>query len=77
MCLYTGKFTDSFHSLKSFLSALLKSKIAMFEDAIIFLYAKGMTVRDIQATLQDLYHVDVSHTLISKVTDVVNEEVQQ
>ena len=49
----------------------------MFEDAIIFLYAKGMTVRDIQATLQDLYHVDVSHTLISKVTDVVNEEVQQ
>ena len=49
----------------------------MFEDAIIFLYAKGMTVRDIQATLQDLYHVDVFHTLISKVTDVVNEEVQQ
>ena len=36
-----------------------------------------MTVRDIQATLQDLYHVDVSLTLISKVTDVVNEEVQQ
>ena len=49
----------------------------MFEDAIIFLYAKGMTVRDIQATLQDLYHVDVFHTLISKVTDIVNDEVQQ
>ncbi len=36
-----------------------------------------MTVRDIQAALQDLYHVDVSPSLISKVTDVVNEEVEQ
>ncbi len=36
-----------------------------------------MTVRDIQSTLQDLYHVEVSPSLISKVTDVVNEEVQQ
>ena len=53
------------------------TKIAMLEEAILSLYAKGMTVRDIQATLQDLYHVDVSATLISKVTDVVNEEVQQ
>ena len=49
----------------------------MLEDAILSLYAKGMTVRDIQATLQDLYHIEVSHTLISKVTDVVNEEVEQ
>ena len=36
-----------------------------------------MTVRDIQATLQDLYHVDVSPLLISKVKDVVNQEVEQ
>ena len=53
------------------------TKLAMLEEAILSLYAKGMTVRDIQATLQDLYHVDVSHSLISKVTDVVNEEVEQ
>lgn len=38
---------------------------------------KYRDVRDIRATLQDLYHVDVSHSLISKVTDVVNEEVEQ
>ena len=53
------------------------TKIALLEEAIFSLYAKGMTVRDIQATLQDLYHVDMSPTLISKVTDEVNEEVQQ
>ena len=49
----------------------------MLEEAILSLYAKGMTTRDIQATVQDLYHVDVSASLISKVTDVVNEEVEQ
>ena len=53
------------------------TKSAMLEEAILSLYAKGMTVRDIQSTLQDLYHVDVSPSLISKVTDVVNEEVEQ
>ena len=53
------------------------TKTSMLEQAILSLYAKGMTLRDIQATLQDLYQVDVSPSLISKVTDVVNEEVQQ
>ena len=53
------------------------TKSAMLEDTILSLYAKGMTVRDIQTKLQDLYRVDVSPTLISNVTDVVNEEVQQ
>lgn len=46
------------------------------EDAILALYSKGMTIRDIQATLQELYHVEVSHSLISKVTEVVKEEVE-
>ena len=53
------------------------TKSALLEEAILSLYAKGMTTRDIQATLQDLYHVDVSPSLISKVTEVVNEEVEQ
>ena len=47
------------------------TKSALLEEAILSIYAKGMTTRDIQATLQDLYHVDVSASLISKVTDVV------
>ena len=53
------------------------TKTAMLKEAILSMYAKGMTTRDIQATLQDLYHVDVSPSLISKVTDAVNEEVEQ
>ena len=53
------------------------TKLGMIDQAILSLYAKGMTVRDIQATLLELYHVEVSHSLISKVTDAVNEEVEQ
>lgn len=45
-----------------------------FDDKILSLYARGMTVRDIQAQLQDLYGVEVSAGLISKVTDAVEEE---
>ena len=43
------------------------TKTAILEEAILSFYAKGMTVRYIQATLQDLYHVDVSPSLISKI----------
>lgn len=53
------------------------TKLGMIDQAILSLYAKGMTVRDIQATLLELYHVEVSHSLISKVTDAVNDEVEQ
>jgi len=45
-----------------------------FDDKILSLYARGMTTRDIQAQLQDLYGVDVSHTLISNVTEAVEAE---
>ncbi len=45
-----------------------------FDDKILSLYARGMTVRDIQAQLQDLYGVEVSAGLISNVTDAVEEE---
>lgn len=41
------------------------------EDKIIGLYAKGVSTRDIQATLQDLYGVEVSAATISAVTDKV------
>lgn len=43
--------------------------------AIISLYARGMTTRDICAHLRDLYGVEVSPDLISKVTDAVMEEL--
>lgn len=46
------------------------------DEKIISLYARGMTTRDIQAQLKDLYHVDVSATLISNVTDEVIDAVK-
>jgi len=46
-----------------------------FDDKILALYARGMTVREIQAFLADMYAVEVSPDLISTVTDAVLEEV--
>lgn len=45
------------------------------DSKILSLYAKGMTTRDIADTFKEMYDVDVSHTLISKITDGVMEEV--
>jgi putative transposase len=42
---------------------------------VLGLYAKGMTVRDIQAHLVEIYDVEVSPDLISKITDAVHAEV--
>jgi putative transposase len=46
-----------------------------FDDKIIAMYARGMTVREIQAFLREMYAVDVSPDLISRITDEVMEEV--
>jgi putative transposase len=48
-----------------------------FDDKIISLYARGMTVREIQSHLKELYAVQVSPDLISRVTDAVMEEVRE
>ena len=46
-----------------------------FDDKIIALYARGLTVREIQGFLAEMYAVDVSPNLISSVTDAVVAEV--
>jgi len=46
-----------------------------FDDKIIALYARGLTVREIQAFLAEMYAVDVSPDLISAVTDAVVADV--
>jgi putative transposase len=46
-----------------------------FDDKVIALYARGLTVREIQAFLREMYGVDVSPDLISTVTDGVVAEV--
>ncbi len=48
-----------------------------FDEKIISMYARGMTTRDIQAHLEELYGVEVSPGLISDVTDAVINEVKE
>ena len=47
-----------------------------FDDTILSLYARGMSVREIQGHLEDMYGTEVSPTLISSVTDAVLDEVK-
>jgi len=48
-----------------------------FDEKIISMYARGMTVREIRAHLEELYGIDVSPDLISAVTDAVLSEVAE
>ena len=52
-------------------------RLAGLDEKILSMYARGNSVRDIQAQLEDLYGVELSSGLISQVTDAVNEEVKQ
>jgi putative transposase len=47
-----------------------------FDDKILSMYARGMTTREIQAHLEEIYGVEVSPTLVSHVTEAVQEEVR-
>jgi len=47
-----------------------------FDDKILSLYARGLTTREIQGHLQQMYGVEVSPTLVSDVTEGVLEEVK-
>ena len=64
----------------SFEPALVKkgqTRIDGMDDKIISLYAAGLTVRDIRAHLEDVYGLQVSPDLISRVTDAVLDEVRE
>lgn len=50
-------------------------RLTGFDDRILALYARGMSVRDIKGHLQEMYGVEVSPDLISRVTDAVMEDV--
>jgi putative transposase len=54
-----------------------QTRLEGFEDKILTLSARGMSTRDIQAQVQDLYGVEVSPTFISNITEAVMEEVRQ
>jgi len=58
--------------------SLVKKKQRRFvsmNDKILFLYAQGMTTREIVETLRELYDTEISATLVSKVTAAVLEQV--
>ena len=48
-----------------------------FDDKIISMYGRGMSVREIQGHLRDLYGIDVSPDLVSAVTDAVLDEIAE
>jgi transposase-like protein len=54
-----------------------QTRLEGFNDRIIALYARGMTTRDIRAHLREMYQVEVSPDLISRVTDGVVEELAE
>jgi putative transposase len=54
-----------------------QTRWAGFDDKILSLYARGMTTREIQQHLTEMYGTEVSPTLISTVTDGVLDEVKQ
>ena len=47
-----------------------------FDEKILALYAKGMTTRDIQDIVKDLYDVEISATLVSEITEDLDSEVK-
>lgn len=53
-----------------------QTRFSGFDDKILSMYARGMTTREIQSHLEEIYQVEVSPALISSVTDAVIEEVK-
>jgi hypothetical protein len=51
-------------------------RLAGFDEKVIALYARGMTTREIQGHLKELYKVEISPSLVSVVTDAVLEDVK-
>src|SRR3954465_12595962 len=59
------------------LIAKYRRRLPGFDDKVISMYARGLTVREIQGHLAEIYGIDVSPDLISAVTDAVLDEVAE
>jgi putative transposase len=53
-----------------------QTRFTGFDDKILSMYSRGMTTREIQSHLEEIYGVEVSPALISTVTDAVVDEVK-
>ena len=52
-----------------------QTRFTSMDDKILYLYAKGMTTREIVATFKEMYDAEISPALISRVTNAVIDEV--
>jgi putative transposase len=46
-----------------------ENDISGIEDQVLGMYAKGMSIRDISSHIKSIYNIEISHTLVSKITD--------
>jgi putative transposase len=53
-----------------------QTRFTGFDEKIVSMYSRGMSTRDIEAHLKDMYGVDVSAALVSQVTEAVQEDVR-
>ena len=54
-----------------------QTRFTGFDDKIISMYARGMTTREIESHVKEIYGVDISPGLVSQVTEAVSEEVKR
>ena len=78
----TGKMAlavprDRLSTFDPLLIAKYQRRFPGFDEKIISMYARGMSTREIQGHLRELYGLDVSPDLVSAVTDAVLEEVAE
>src|SRR3954464_13672785 len=66
---------DRLSTFEPQLIAKYRRRLPGFDDKVVSMYARGLTVRKIQGHLTELYGIDVSPDLISAVTDAVLDEV--
>jgi putative transposase len=52
------------------------TRVEGLDEKILALYSRGLSTRDIQAELADLYGTEISPTLVSRVTDAVQDEIE-
>ncbi|KJV78023.1 transposase, Mutator family protein [Rickettsia hoogstraalii str. RCCE3] len=67
---------DRHSSFEPALIAKRQRRFDGFDDKVLSLYAKGMSVSDIKIQLQELYGSDISESLISQITDDIIEDVK-
>ena len=54
-----------------------QSRVKGIDEKILFLYAKGQSTRDIASTIEELYDISISKSLISRVTERVTDQITQ